>query len=749
MVDSFVGPPTRSQAESQASSRRAAQAQLMSRISGNQGMSVDLNKAFGSNRRIGSGGRRIGGPEEGPTTEQTIIEEEKPTKEITKQSLSRADLLGGYRAVYQKNTLQGFQKNGRFVPREAALTKSGVYRPQDVKFQRAIQSKTYGGSAPTSTIRTYKTPQGYIQEVTTGSKRDYIVGKGRIGSRGARVTARYKGEVTPVIKEVKTTEQDKATKDYLKYLKSKMTKEERMLVEDMKTGKGFVPYKSVPKTKFGEKIYSVIEKVGLDPYPATEYGQVIETKGTKGFSVWNIPEQITKKIPQKYKEKITDTFGIEEKPAPKWALTTEKVLSGIPVSLFFSPAMASGTKAVTQQYYQDMDTGEFIEASELKEYTQKKLSKLLGKFDSAYATEGKEGVYQGLKEISESGKDIKGIETVLEALKQRGFIKEYAVDTLSNQFIVDKIQFAPKQTTIFLDLDVTDLAQVGQMENVGSLTLLKPAVTDKEVQIVGQTFIQTPKEEVMFKTKNIQKFIQPERQIIKSKISQKEKQMFGLSQPQAQKSKQIYSFKQPQKQVSKQRLKERQLFGLSQPQAQKYSQKYSQKYKQGLITGLVTSQTTSQTTGLTNNFYNQFYNPSPYPVPSPTPTPSPTPNPPPTFIPKYQKGKAISITRKIPPQERNLFIPEVRKKGKFVPVSKPIGLKSAVAIGKKTVTETLGASVRIRKAKTDKFIPVPLSRGFRPSKKDPFVLVQKKGRRLASPMEVREIKQARRRIRWL
>jgi len=138
---------------------------------------------------------------------------------------------------------------------------------------------------------------------------------------------------------------------------------------------------------------------------------------------------------------------------------------------------------------------------------------------------------------------------------------------------------------------------------------------------------------------------------------------------------------------------------------------------------------------------------SPRPAPPmlrPTPV-EPTPKIP-GFIPKlpevFKKRREQKLTSK-----KGLFIPEVRRGGKFMPISGPVSFSKALGFGKRKVKETLGASLRIRK-KTGEIIPLSPSLGFRPSKQDPFTLVQRRETRLKSPKEIKEILGVRRKLRW-
>lgn len=127
----------------------------------------------------------------------------------------------------------------------------------------------------------------------------------------------------------------------------------------------------------------------------------------------------------------------------------------------------------------------------------------------------------------------------------------------------------------------------------------------------------------------------------------------------------------------------------------------------------------------------------------------PPPLPPPTFKWKWDIPPTVGeeVTTKAK-QPLGLFIPEVRRKGTFMAVGKPMSFFGAVETGKKKVKETLGASLRVREAKTGKIVPLSPIGIFRPAKREPGVIVQVKGTRLMSQTERREIQESRRAATW-
>ncbi len=116
---------------------------------------------------------------------------------------------------------------------------------------------------------------------------------------------------------------------------------------------------------------------------------------------------------------------------------------------------------------------------------------------------------------------------------------------------------------------------------------------------------------------------------------------------------------------------------------------------------------------------------------------------------KKEKEKKIKGKKR---RRKEIFIPEIRRYKKWYPLGKYPELEKAKEKAKGVVLTTLGASLRIRRkvGRKEEFVKLkPSSRIFRPSKVEPFVIVQKREARLMAIPERREIVSARRgRIRW-
>lgn len=90
-----------------------------------------------------------------------------------------------------------------------------------------------------------------------------------------------------------------------------------------------------------------------------------------------------------------------------------------------------------------------------------------------------------------------------------------------------------------------------------------------------------------------------------------------------------------------------------------------------------------------------------------------------------------------------LFMAEIRRKGKWIPVASSPSFKEAFKSGIFSVRQTLAASLRIKKG--EKILPIGReTRMFRPAKRNPTILVQKRTFRLGTRGEKSEILRAKR-----
>jgi len=129
-----------------------------------------------------------------------------------------------------------------------------------------------------------------------------------------------------------------------------------------------------------------------------------------------------------------------------------------------------------------------------------------------------------------------------------------------------------------------------------------------------------------------------------------------------------------------------------------------------------------------------------------TPRPTITPR---TIVPKIIPKVGNSVKMKRRPisklTKREEFLALTKRYGKEVVIAKGTDVRRVVAIGKKRVSETLGATLKLTTAR-GKQLKLNPTKGFRTGKQDPLAIVQRRGARLSAMGERREIKQARRGI---
>lgn len=99
-------------------------------------------------------------------------------------------------------------------------------------------------------------------------------------------------------------------------------------------------------------------------------------------------------------------------------------------------------------------------------------------------------------------------------------------------------------------------------------------------------------------------------------------------------------------------------------------------------------------------------------------------------------------------KSENVFVAEVRRRGKFIPVSGRTSLEKAALAGYGITRNTLGASYEVVNYLTGKPVklklPSPSYRyGIKRGAINPYIAVQKRGTRLSSPGEIGEIKASR------
>lgn len=94
-----------------------------------------------------------------------------------------------------------------------------------------------------------------------------------------------------------------------------------------------------------------------------------------------------------------------------------------------------------------------------------------------------------------------------------------------------------------------------------------------------------------------------------------------------------------------------------------------------------------------------------------------------------------------PKRKAQRFIPEIRRRGKFISLSPVDNPRAAENIAKSIARTTLGASIRVKGPKG--YIPLAPGKEFGTAKRSPFILVQRKTQRLGSFGERKEIIKSR------
>ena len=91
------------------------------------------------------------------------------------------------------------------------------------------------------------------------------------------------------------------------------------------------------------------------------------------------------------------------------------------------------------------------------------------------------------------------------------------------------------------------------------------------------------------------------------------------------------------------------------------------------------------------------------------------------------------------------FLPQVRRRGKFLPVARPTpSLETAGLLAVTSARRTLGVSARVLDVATGREVKFKAPADFAQSKKNPFVMIQRRGTRLGSRTERLEIISSRR-----
>lgn len=366
---------------------------------------------------------------------------------------------------------------------------------------------------------------------------------------------------------------------------------------------------------------------------------------------------------------------------------------------FFSPLMS--TAAAAKQVQKQVQ----VKSSD-------KGSVYVRNFEKMFAEEGRGKVLERLKKISEDVQKaqtaeqkeigVHNLKILLKDLSDKGIIKLYAVGEDGRIYLSDIITkpAASMQGKTFQEV----------------LVELFPKAKLKQVASVVQAST----------------FFVPSKQTMPEATTQQQLTWLGTA------TKQTLKTQQKTEQQTKQ--KTAQVLMLSTKTEQQTQQQTAQKELQGLSTSLFFRTAQAQQQQPKQQQPRLFFNFPQYPRKPQQPEKPNKPkeeNPPKD---EDEEKKLLFKRRRI--KTENLFIPEVRRRGKFIPVSTPTSYERALATAAGKVQQTLAASFRIKKS-TGGFVPIPTNKIFRAAKKNPFIGVQRRKYRLSSPFEVGEIQESR------
>lgn len=409
----------------------------------------------------------------------------------------------------------------------------------------------------------------------------------------------------------------------------------------------------------------------------------------------------------------TNTFL--DKPAPSWGLD---LLDFYLKSGVFSPYMMTGSvkkgsrqkleepKIKYQRKFSSEDYQELL--SDLRANT--KQSDLRELYRKALLTKDQTKIKQMEEVIRNVYAPTKTGQTSAEALLKDVRTQELQTTSFIQQPQADfepppiMVRTAEAQTT------AKTLEDYGRpsMVSVGSQP---PLETPSKSMFTGRAFIE---EDVFYDPASIENLTSKTSSLIGSDSLMVSKTNLMVTQGLSNLTKQKPQIKQDLLIRQKEDLSEKQKQVQRQDLFLKTAQKLTQETKQ--------DQTFKQKVGLKNPFKPQRPKPKPPIVPIPLLKPS--------------GDERRRVKRRI--KKPVGFFGEIKRFGKWKPITRPTSFSKAFGVSKRRVKETLGASLRI-KTTTGRLVGLPTSKRFRRSKKDPFSLVEKRRFRLNAPKELQEI----------
>jgi len=175
----------------------------------------------------------------------------------------------------------------------------------------------------------------------------------------------------------------------------------------------------------------------------------------------------------------------------------------------FSPLMSTGT-AQESEYVEVRDAQGRIVGYAEKEKAAEAARKVLANFDDAYKTGGQEGVIRNLGKFISKVKDKKGVENLLKNLADKGYIKGYAVDTTTGNFMIEGASSTATKV-INVELDFSTLNTAPRMkylgETISGTTTIQPQGRFENIELgqnimeVGVNQEQKPQKDNILKVK--------------------------------------------------------------------------------------------------------------------------------------------------------------------------------------------------------------------------------------------------------
>ncbi|MFP4457163.1 MAG: hypothetical protein ACLFPS_05830 [Clostridia bacterium] len=218
----------------------------------------------------------------------------------------------------------------------------------------------------------------------------------------------------------------------------------------------------------------------------------------------------------------------------------------------FSPLMSTGAAArsAESKYIYDYKKGKYV----LKD----KADDILKTFDDAFKKGGRKGVVDKLKKLAKEAESTKGVENLLSELRNKGYIDDFIVDTTTGAFSVSTGAAIAKPTLVEIQLPVIKKIK-GIAPTGSSLTGFASAseyTGTGQYERTSEVLSPQLKMQTMSNQRNI--FIPQLKTNVSQRANLKLESNIKETQRLNQTSKQKFSFSQPQIQLLKTALKTKQ-----------------------------------------------------------------------------------------------------------------------------------------------------------------------------------------------